>query len=79
MCLWLKVSSSVVADHTYTHYLVSVYALYQKSLWVALAFLVLILGEASAVIVGVVKHIPGDDFKASNLLLTSLGSYTYFG
>ncbi|KIM45410.1 hypothetical protein M413DRAFT_429877, partial [Hebeloma cylindrosporum] len=56
-----------------------VYALYQKSLRVGLVFLALILGEAIAVIIGVVKHIPGDDFSASSLLLTSPGSYTYFG
>lgn len=79
MCLWLEVSSSVVVNHTCTHYLIPVYALYQKSTWVGLAFLALILGEVSAVIIGVVKHIPGNDFKASSLLLTSLSSYTYFG
>lgn len=65
--------------HTYTHYLIPVYALYQKSPWVGLAFIALILGEVSAVIVGIVKHIPGNDFMASSLLLTSLSSYTYFG
>jgi len=63
----------------YTHYLVPVYALYQKSLWVGLPFLALILGEVSAVIVGIVKHIPGTNFSASSLLLTGPGSYTYFG
>ncbi|KAF8971111.1 hypothetical protein BDZ97DRAFT_1787764 [Flammula alnicola] len=55
-----------------------VYALYQKNLWVGLIFVFLILGEIVAVIVGVIMNIPGD-FIASNILLSSPNSFTYFG
>jgi len=56
-----------------------VFALYKKSFWIALLFAVLILGELTAVIIGIVLNKPGANFTPSTVLLSSPNSYTYFG
>lgn len=57
----------------------SVYALYKKSLWIALLFIVLILAEMVTVVIGIVTNVPGKDFRVSTILLKSPTSYVYYG
>lgn len=56
-----------------------VYALYKKNAWVGLLFVTLILGEIATVVIGVVMNVPGKDFRATSVVLTSPNSYTSFG
>jgi len=56
-----------------------VYALYKQNVRIRMLFTVMILGEITTVVIGIVMNRPGNNFRASNLLLTSPNSYTYFG
>ncbi|KDR75053.1 hypothetical protein GALMADRAFT_69522, partial [Galerina marginata CBS 339.88] len=56
-----------------------VYALYKKNIRIRLLFTVMILGEITTVVVGIMMNRPGNNFRASSILLTSPNSYTYFG
>ncbi|KAJ3503233.1 hypothetical protein NLJ89_g8527 [Agrocybe chaxingu] len=56
-----------------------VYALYNKNVWIFFVFVIMILAEIVTVILGIVLNRPGDEFRASNILLRSPTSFTYFG
>ena len=56
-----------------------VYALYKRNKFIMFLFLALLVAEIVAVVVGIVMNVPGDSFRAVNVLVTSPNSYTYFG
>ncbi|KAF5322224.1 hypothetical protein D9619_001334 [Psilocybe cf. subviscida] len=56
-----------------------VYALYDRKSWVIILFLFLVLGELTAVAVGIALNPIDDGFVASTVMLSTPLSYTYFG
>ncbi|KAF9568251.1 hypothetical protein CPC08DRAFT_702674 [Agrocybe pediades] len=56
-----------------------VYALYNQNKYIKVLFLILLLAETIAVVVGVAMNLPGENFRPVNVLVTSPKSYMYFG
>ncbi|TFK74284.1 hypothetical protein BDN72DRAFT_80022 [Pluteus cervinus] len=59
--------------------MVRVYALYGKNRWIGALFCLMLIAEAIAMVVGVVRNLPDGQFKEFNVLTTTPYSFIYYG
>lgn len=77
--LMVRGMSSLFVPGIVSHDANQVYALYDRNPFIKYGFLLVLIGEALAMVIGVVLTLPGDEFRVSTILMTTPHSFAYFG